>query len=120
VPGLHFCDNRVVDIAAGLKPFARGELEIVDAINTYLSCGELKVKLLGRGFAWLDMGAHESLLEASNDLETIEKRQGLKIACVEEVAFRMGCINPPRITKLAESKVKFGIGIYLLRFAKKI
>ena len=114
VPGLYFFDNRVVEVASGLTPSARGELEIADVINTYLSWGELKVELLGRGFAWLDTGTHDSLLEASTYVETIEKRQGLKIACVEEVAFRMGYIDSRQITKLAQPMVKNGYGEYLL------
>ena len=119
VPGLYFFDNRVVEVASGLTPSARGELEIADVINTYLSWGELKVELLGRGFAWLDTGTHDSLLEASTYVETIEKRQGLKIACVEEVAFRMGYIDSRQITKLAEPMVKNGYGEYLLRLAEE-
>jgi glucose-1-phosphate thymidylyltransferase len=115
VPGLYFCDNRVVEIASGLKPSARGELEIADVINDYLARGELRVELLGRGFAWLDTGTHDSLLEASTFVETIEKRQGLKIACVEEVAYRMGYINAAQITRLAAAMSKTGYGEYLLR-----
>ena len=119
VPGLYFFDNRVVEVASGLTPSARGELEIADVINAYLSRGELQVELLGRGFAWLDTGTHDSLLEASTYVETIEKRQGLKIACVEEVAFRMGYIDSRQITKLAEPMVKNGYGEYLLRLAEE-
>lgn len=115
VPGLYFFDDRVVKIAAGLKPSARGELEIADVINTYLSWGELKVELLGRGFAWLDTGTHDSLLEASTYVETIEKRQGLKIACVEEVAYRMGYIGAPQLGRLAEPMKNNGYGQYLLQ-----
>jgi len=106
-------------VASGLTPSARGELEIADVINAYLSRGELQVELLGRGFAWLDTGTHDSLLEASTYVETIEKRQGLKIACVEEVAFRMGYIDSRQITKLAEPMVKNGYGEYLLRLAEE-
>ena len=115
VPGLYFFDNRVVDIASELKPSARGELEIVDVINAYLAGEELRVELMGRGFAWLDTGTHESLLEASTFIETIEKRQGLKVACVEEVAYRMGYIDSGQVRRLADPLRKNGYGAYLLR-----
>jgi glucose-1-phosphate thymidylyltransferase len=114
VPGLYFFDNRVVQIASGLSPSARGELEIVDVMTSYLAMGELRVELLGRGFAWLDTGTHESLLEASTFVETIEKRQGLKIACLEEIAYRLGYINSERLKTLAEPLMKNGYGRYLL------
>jgi glucose-1-phosphate thymidylyltransferase len=119
VPGLYFCDNRVVKIAEGLKPSARGELEIADVINAYLAQGKLRVELLGRGFAWLDTGTHDSLLEAGTFVETIEKRQGLKVACVEEVAYRMGYIDAARLVSLAEPMKKNGYGQYLLQLAKE-
>jgi len=119
VPGLYFFDNRVVEIASALKPSARGELEIADVINDYLARGDLHVELLGRGFAWLDTGTHDSLLEASTFVETIEKRQGLKIACVEEVAYRMGYIDSRQITKLAAPMIKNGYGEYLLKIAQE-
>ena len=115
VPGLYFCDNGVVKIAAQLKPSARGELEIADVINAYLAQGNLRVELLGRGFAWLDTGTHDSLLEAGTFVETIEKRQGLKVACVEEVAYRMGYIDCGRLAALAEPMRKNGYGQYLLQ-----
>jgi glucose-1-phosphate thymidylyltransferase len=115
VPGLYFFDRDVAGIAAGLKPSARGELEIADVINTYLSRKELRVEILGRGFAWLDTGTHDSLLEASTFVETIEKRQGLKVACVEEVAYRMGYIDEEQVRALAEPMRKNGYGSYLLR-----
>jgi glucose-1-phosphate thymidylyltransferase len=115
VPGLYFCDNGVVKIAAGLKPSARGELEIADVINTYLAQGKLRVELLGRGFAWLDTGTHDSLLEAGAFVEMIEKRQGLKVACVEEVAYRMGYIDPVHLAALAEPMRKNSYGQYLLQ-----
>ncbi|MBW2003612.1 MAG: glucose-1-phosphate thymidylyltransferase RfbA [Deltaproteobacteria bacterium] len=114
VTGLYFCDNRVLDIAAGLKPSARGELEIADVIRTYLQLGELYVEKLGRGFAWLDTGTHESLLEASTFIETLEKRQGLKIACIEEIAYRIGYISADQVYRLAQPMQKNGYGQYLM------
>jgi len=115
VPGLYFYDNEVVEIASRLKPSARGELEITDINRDYLSRGTLRLELLGRGFAWLDTGTHESLLDASNFIETIEKRQGLRVACVEEVAYRMGYIDSNQLQKLAEPLCKNGYGEYLLQ-----
>jgi glucose-1-phosphate thymidylyltransferase len=115
VPGLYFFDNGVVRIAAQLKPSARGELEIADVINAYLAKGNLRVELLGRGFAWLDTGTHDSLLEAGTFVETIEKRQGLKVACVEEVAYRMKFIDAGQLATLAEPMRKNGYGQYLLQ-----
>ncbi len=119
VPGLYFFDNDAIAIAAELKPSARGELEIVDVINAYLSRGELSVKLLGRGFAWLDTGTHESLLEASAFIETIEKRQGLKVACIEEIAYRMGYIEADQFRFLAEPFKKNGYGRYLQQLIRE-
>jgi len=115
VVGLYFYDHRVIDIAAGLKPSARGELEITDVNRQYLSWGELDVLPMGRGYAWLDTGTHESLLEASHFIETIERRQGLKIACPEEIAYRMGYIGAAELRALAEPLAKNGYGQYLLR-----
>jgi glucose-1-phosphate thymidylyltransferase len=101
VPGLYFYDNRALDIAAQLKPSARGELEITDVNREYLRWGELRVQRFGRGFAWLDTGTHESLMQAGNFAQTIEQRQGLKIACIEEIAFRQGFIDGPQLERLA-------------------
>ncbi len=115
VTGLYFYDNQVIDIAASLKPSARGELEITDINQRYLDMNQLEVSMMGRGYAWLDTGTHESLLEASQFIETIERRQGLKIACPEEIAFRMGYISAGDVRALAEPLVKNSYGQYLLR-----
>ena len=119
VTGLYFYDNRVVDIAAGLKPSSRGELEITDINRTYLALGELQVERLGRGIAWLDTGTHETLMQASNFIETIENRQGLKVACVEEIAYRMGFIDAAQVERLAEDYQNNNYGRYLLDLLKK-
>jgi glucose-1-phosphate thymidylyltransferase len=115
VTGLYFYDNQVVDIAASLKPSPRGELEITDVNRRYLEMGQLEVATLGRGYAWLDTGTHESLLEASHFIETIERRQGLKVACPEEIAFRMGYIGAAEVEALAKPLAKNAYGQYLLR-----
>lgn len=119
VPGLYFYDNQVIEIASSLKPSARGELEITDVNLEYLRRGCLQVQVLGRGFAWLDTGTHESLLEAGCFIETIEKRQGLKVACVEEVAYRMGYIDADQVRRLAEPLLKNGYGRYLLEILEE-
>jgi glucose-1-phosphate thymidylyltransferase len=113
VPGLYFYDNSVVDIARSITPSHRGELEITDVNNVYLNNATLKVQLLGRGFAWLDTGTHESLMEAGAFIETIEKRQGLKVGCVEEVAFRKNFISRGQLEALAGPLRKSGYGEYL-------
>lgn len=115
VTGLYFYDERVVDLARELRPSARGELEITDLNNRYLELGELRVERLGRGFAWLDTGTHTALLQAANFIETIEQRQGLKVACPEEIAFRQGWIGPEQVERLARPLEKTGYGRYLLR-----
>jgi glucose-1-phosphate thymidylyltransferase len=115
VVGLYFYDNRVLDIAAGLKPSARGELEITDVNSVYLNRGQIEVVPMGRGMAWLDTGTHDTLLEASHFIETIERRQGLKIACPEEVAYRMRFIGAEDLRRLAEELGKSAYGQYLLR-----
>jgi len=114
VTGLYFYDNRVKDIAAGLKPSARGELEITDVNRAYLEMGALYVIKLGRGIAWLDTGTHESLMQASNFIRVIEERQGLKISCVEEIAYRMGYIDGAQLENLARPLIKNAYGQYLL------
>ena len=113
VTGLYFYDNRVVDVAKSIQPSPRGELEITDVNKQYLEWGDLSVQVFGRGLAWLDMGTHESLLQASMFIETIENRQGLKVACLEEIAFRQGYINEEALSKAADQYSKSGYGQYL-------
>ena len=113
VTGLYFYDNEVIDIAKGLTPSPRGELEITDVNMAYLERGNLHVEVMGRGTAWLDTGTHESLLEASLFIETMEKRQGLKVACLEEIAYSMGYIDQDRVLALAEQYSKTEYGTYL-------
>ena len=119
VVGLYFYPNKVVEVAKSIKPSARGELEITDVNKVFLEGGDLKVKTLERGFAWLDTGTHDSLSEASTFIEVIEKRQGLKIACLEEIAFRQGWISAEKLRKLAEPMAKNQYGRYLLRLAQE-
>jgi len=118
ITGLYFYDNRILDISAGLKPSQRGELEITDVNKAYLRLGELRLEKIGRGIAWLDTGTHESLMQASNFIETIEKRQGLKVACVEEIAYRMGYITASQLEALADPLCKNSYGQYLLDILK--
>lgn len=119
VTGLYFYDNKVVDIAKNLRPSARGELEITDINKDYLKRGQLDVKLMGRGYAWLDTGTHDSMLEAANFIATIERRQNLKVACLEEIAYRMGYIDKNQLVELAQPLKKNDYGQYLLRLAKQ-
>jgi glucose-1-phosphate thymidylyltransferase len=115
VTGLYFYDNKVVDIAKNIKPSPRGELEITDVNNAYLKLDELHVSLMGRGFAWLDTGTHDSLMEAGQYVQTIEHRQGLKVACLEEIAYRNGWLEAERVRSLGNLLYKTGYGQYLLR-----
>jgi glucose-1-phosphate thymidylyltransferase len=119
VTGLYFYDNQVLDIATQLKPSARGELEITDVNKAYLALERLRVELWGRGVAWLDMGTHDSLLQAANFIEAVESRQGLKIACVEEVAYRMGYIDAAQVEELAQPLLTNGYGQYLMRLLRQ-
>lgn len=119
VTGLYFYDNKVIDIAKNVKPSARGEIEITDINKEYLKHDELEVQMLNRGFAWFDTGTHDSLLEASNFIATVEKRQNLKVACLEEIAYRMHYIDKNKLIKLAEPLKKNDYGQYLLQLAEE-
>ena len=119
VTGVYFYDNRVLDVAASLKPSVRGELEITDVNKAYLGWGELACEVMGRGMAWLDTGTHESLLEAAQYIQTIERRQGLKIACPEEIAYRQGYIDAAQVERLGQAMEKNGYGQYLLALARE-
>ena len=119
VTGLYFYDNQVVGIAKNIQPSPRGELEISDVNSEYLKRGQLDVKLMGRGYAWLDTGTHDSMMEAANFIATVQKRQNLKVACLEEIAYRMGYIDRDQLVKLAQPLKKNDYGQYLLRLAKE-
>ena len=117
VTGLYFYDNSVIEIAKSIKPSARGELEISSVNDVYLKRGELNVQVMGRGFAWLDTGTHDSLIEASQFVQTLEKRQGMKISCIEEIAYRMGYINKSQLLKLGQEISNSTYGEYLIKIA---
>ena len=119
VTGLYFYDNQVVDIARSIKPSPRGELEITDVNRIYLEKGELTVERMGRGYAWLDTGTHDSLLQAGQFVQVVEERQGLKVACLEEIAYRMGFIDAEQVARLAEPLAKSGYGEYLLEIIRE-
>ena len=118
--GLYFYPNKVVEVAKGIKPSARGELEITSVNQRFLADGELKVQTLGRGFAWLDTGTHDSLAEASTYIEVIEKRQGLKVACLEGIAYRMGWITAEKLREEAQPMLKNQYGQYLLKVIDEV
>ena len=120
VPGLYFYDNEVVDIAKNIKPSPRGELEITDINNEYLRRGKLKVELFGRGMAWLDTGTHRGLLDASNYVEAVQTRQGLYVACLEEIAYRKGYISKEQLLELAKPLLKTEYGQYLVKIANEV
>ena len=119
MPGIYFYDREVVEIAKNLKPSPRGELEITDVNKTYLGRGTLRVSILGRGTAWLDTGSHDSLMQAGNFVQIIEKRQGLKVGCIEEVAYRMGYIDAAQLHKIAKPFLKSGYGDYLMQIVEE-
>lgn len=120
VPGLYFYDNQVVEIAKGIKPSARGELEITTVNNVYMEKGQLRVETMGRGMAWLDTGTHDSLLDASNYVASIQKRQGLYISCIEEIAYKKGFINKAQLIELAQPLLKTDYGKYLIDVAEDV